>query len=320
MVTASPSRRWVLRWARIRYPPERLLVPQEIPFLDELGTVRASLARARVLFTDLDGTLLGLRASLMTDSAGATTLETVRAIAALNRAGLSVVVTSGRNSRQLRELTRLLDWPDFIGELGCLRCYDRGQVVEFDTGVWPNGSLSDGETPFEAIERAGAVETLMDRFPGLIEYHDPWHLDREVTHLMRGNVPIDEAQASLDELELPVSLIDNGIIRPLRHGLVGVDEIHAYHLVPTGTSKEASIGAYLAARGIAADEAIAVGDSAADIGMADMVGTAFCVANGLADPMLLSAARERRNVVALRGMRGAGWAELAHAWIAARGA
>ena len=293
-------------------------MPPEIPFLDESDNVRGPLAKARVLFTDLDGTLLGLRASLLTDSAGTTTVETVQAIAALNRAGLSVVVTSGRNTRQLRELTRLLDWPDFIGELGCLRSYDRGQVFEFDTGVWSEGCLVAGETPFDAIERSGAVDALLENFPGLIEYHDPWHLDREVTHLMRGNVPFVEAQAALNGLPLPVSLVDNGIIRPLQHGLVGVDEIHAYHLVPTGTSKEASVAAYLAARGIAADEAIAVGDSAADVGMADVVGTAFCVANGLADPALMAAAARRDNVVALRGMRGAGWAELAYAWLEAK--
>jgi HAD superfamily hydrolase (TIGR01484 family) len=288
--------------------------------LDELDTARAGLANARVLFTDLDGTLLGLRGSLLTDSAGAPSLDAVNAIAALNRAGLSVVVTSGRNARQLRELTRLLDWPDFIGELGCLRSYDRGGIFEFDTGEWPTGALLEGETPYEAIERVGAVAALMDRFRGLIEYHDPWHLDREVTHLVRGNVPIDEAQAVLDDLALPVSIIDNGIIHPRAHGLVGVDEVHAMHLVPTGTNKEASIRAYLSSRGLSPDEAIAVGDSAADMAMADVVGTAFCVANGLADRALVSAAASRPNVAALRGMRGSGWAELAHAWLAARGA
>lgn len=293
-------------------------MPREIPFLDELDTARDRLGRARVLFTDLDGTLLGLRGSLLTDSAGATSLDAVNAIAALNRAGLSVVVTSGRNAAQLRELTRLLDWPDFIGELGCLRSYDRAQVFEYDTGTWPDGALLDGETPYEAIERIGAVDALLQRFPGLLEYHHPWHLDREVTHLLRGNVPVDEAQELLDGLSLPVSIIDNGIIHPRAHGLVGVDEIHAIHLVPAGTSKEASIRAYMAGRGYSPDEAIAVGDSAADIGMADVVGTAFCVANGLVDPALRSAAAGRDNVVALRGMRGSGWAELTHAWLAAR--
>lgn len=294
-------------------------MPAEIPFLDQLETAPERLAAARVLFTDLDGTLLGLRGSLLTDSAGAPCLDAVNAIAQLNRAGLPVVVTSGRNARQLRELTRLLDWPDFIGELGGLRSYSRGELFEFDTGAWHEGALLMGETPYEAIERVGAVDLLMRSFPGRIEYHDPWHLDREVTHLLRGNVPVAEAQGLLDTLELPISIIDNGIIRPRAHGLVGIDEVHALHLVPRGTSKEASVAAYLAARGFTPEEAIAVGDSAADIGMADAVGTVFCVSNGLADPALISAARDRDNVIALRGMRGTGWAELAHAWLAARG-
>jgi len=293
-------------------------VPGEIPYFDEVAAVSGALAKARVLFTDLDGTLLGLRSSLLVDSDGEPTLDAAAAIFELNRAGLSVVVTSGRNSRQLRELGRLLDWPDFIGELGCVRSYDRGGRMEFDTGDWPQGVLLDGETPYHAIERVGAVDLLMRMFPGKIEYHDPWHLDREVTHILRGNVPIAEAQAALDELPIPITVIDNGIIRPRLHGLVGVSEIHAIHLVPTGVSKERSVAAYLANRGIAADEALAIGDSAADIGMADTVGTMFCVANGLEDPLLLARARGRDNVFATRGMRGSGWAELARAWIAAR--
>lgn len=298
---------------------ERLLaVTGAIPYFDEVPAVHATLAKARVLFTDLDGTMLGLRASLVSDSAGAPTLETVTAIVELNRAGLPVVVTSGRNASQLRELTRLLDWPDFIGELGCVRSYDRGARLAYDTGDWPKDALSAGETPYRAIERMGAVDLLMREFPGRIEYHHPWHLDREVTHVLRGNVSIEAAQATLDTLPLPVTIIDNGIIRPREHTLVGVDEIHAIHLVPTGVSKERSVAAYLAERGIERDEALAIGDSAADIGMADAVGTMFVVANGLDDAMLLARAGGRENVYATRGQRGSGWAALARAWMAAR--
>jgi hydroxymethylpyrimidine pyrophosphatase-like HAD family hydrolase len=294
-------------------------VPGTIPYFDETNGAMEALSHARVLFTDVDGTLLGRGASILADGQGQPTLDTVAAIADLNRAALPVVIASGRNAKQLRELTRLLGWSDFIGELGCVRSYDRGARVVYETGDWPAGVLRAGETPYQAIEREGAVSLLMARFPGLIEYHDPWHLDREVTHMLRGNVPIAGAQAALDELPLPVTIVDNGIIHPRRHTLVGVTEIHAIHLVPTGASKQRSIAAYLAERGLSREDALAIGDSAADIGMADAVAVMACVANGLDDPLLLEQARGRANVLAVHRTFGSGWAELAHAWLAARG-
>jgi len=291
-------------------------VPNAIPFLEEMPGASALLASAHTLFTDLDGTLLGRGASILTDGDGAPNLDAVTAITRLNAAGLRVVMTSGRNARQLREGSRLLGWTDFIAELGCIRSYDRGARVVYDTGVWPEDATLLGETPYEAIVRVGAVALLMERFPGLVEYHDPWHLDREVTHVLRGNLPVAEAQAVLDTLPLPVTIVDNGIIHPPRHHL-SCDEIHAIHLVPTGTSKDRAIAQYLGDRGSSRSEALAIGDSAADVAMAEATALMVCVRNGLDDPRLIERARGRADVCATRGTFGSGWAELADAWLAA---
>jgi hypothetical protein len=226
-------------------------------------------------------------------------------------------MVSGRNARQLREGSRLLGWSDFIGELGCVRSYDRGARVVYDTGVWSEDATLLGETPYQAIVRVGAVTLLMEAFPGLIEYHDPWHLDREVTHMLRGNVDVAEAQALLDTLPLPVTIVDNGIIHPPRHHLT-CDEIHAIHLVPTGASKRRGIERYLSDRGASRYEALAIGDSATDVEMAEATGLMVCVRNGLDDPYLLEQARGRADVCATRATFGSGWAELADAWLRAR--
>jgi hydroxymethylpyrimidine pyrophosphatase-like HAD family hydrolase len=292
-------------------------VPGEIPFLEEHPDAAVRLATAHTLFTDLDGTLLGRGASILADGEGRPSLDAVTAITRLNAAGLRVVMTSGRNARQLRESSRLLGWSDFIGELGCVRSYDRGARVVYDTGIWPEGATLLGETPYQAIVRVGAVALLMDAFPGLIEYHDPWHLDREVTHMLRGRVDVAAAQALLDTLPLPVTLVDNGIIHPQRHSLT-CDEIHAIHLVPTGVSKRGAITRDLAEHGATREQAIAIGDSATDVGMADATGLMVCVRNGLADPLLVAAARGRADVCATHATHGSGWAELADAWLAAR--
>lgn len=292
----------------------------DIPFFDELPDIGARLARAKVLYTDLDGTLLGRGACLLKDGAGAPSLDAATAVMRLNTAGLKVVITSGRNAKQLMEVSRLLGFDDFIGELGTVRRYRVGSRKVYDTGGWPDGVLLPGETPYDAIVRAGALERLQKRFPGMIEYHDPWHLDREVTHVLRGNVPLTEAQAVLDALPMPVTLVDNGIIHPPRHTLAGVDEVHAFHLVPAGVSKERAIAADLAERALSRDDAIAIGDSAADVGMADAVGLMVAVNNGLDDPVLVAHVRGRADarVAATRASFGSGWRELAEAWLEAR--
>ena len=67
---------------------------------------------------------------------------------------------------------------------------------------------------------------------------------------------------------------------------------------------------------------MAIGDSAADIAMAESVGLMVAVNNGLDDPVLLDHAHQlpAGDVAVTRGSFGAGWRELAEAWLAARGA
>jgi hydroxymethylpyrimidine pyrophosphatase-like HAD family hydrolase len=291
--------------------------PRPIPALHTSALAASVLARAQVLYTDIDGTLLGRAACLIADGEGRPNLDAVTAAAALNAAEKHVVIASGRNARQLREMSRLLGWPDFIGEVGCVRSYGRGARLVYDTGDWPEGATLPGETPHDAIARVGALDLLQKAFPGRIEPHTPWHLDREVTHMLRGNVPAAEAQALLDTLPLPVTFVDNGIIHPPKHTLVGVTEIHAIHLVPTGTSKERAVALDLAERGLLAADALAIGDSAADVAMASEVGLLAVVSNGLADAVLLRRAAAYNNIVVTRAGHGSGWAELANAWLAA---
>jgi hydroxymethylpyrimidine pyrophosphatase-like HAD family hydrolase len=295
-------------------------VPHPVTFIDELPGLRERLARATILYTDLDGTLLGRGASLLSDGTGRPTLDGASAVADLNGAGLTVAIVSGRNARQLLEVSRILGWSDFIAEVGAIRSYDRGTREVVDTGTWPEGTVLAAESPYETIVRAGAIDCLRSRFDGLIEYHDPWHRDRAVTHVLRGNVDVRAAQAALDTLPVAITLVDNGIIHPPRHTLVGVDEVHAYHLVPTGVSKQNAIAADLAQRGLERDDAIAIGDSVADLGMAGSVGLMVVVNNGLDDPALLAAAGgcDGARIAATRRPFGAGWRELADAWLDAR--
>jgi hypothetical protein len=240
----------------------------------------------RCVYTDLDGTVLGRGASLFRDGDGRFTLLGARALEACFRAGVEVVPVSGRRRDMLFEDTRLMGLSSYVYEIGA------GMVIDGE-----DIPLAGGIT-YEAIAASGAPELLFDRFDGRLEYHAPWHEGRTVTHLMRGLVDTGEANALLarsghDELRL----VDNGAIspKPSLPGLPGPP--HAYHLLPAGTSKAAGARAHMRARGYVPEECIGVGDSREDLGVADVVGRFFLVANALEkDPGLGAAMPPRAEV------------------------
>src|SRR3954470_11956407 len=125
----------------------------------------------RCVYTDLDGTLLGRGASLFRDGDGRFSLLGARAIEACFRAEVEVVPVSGRTRQMLHEDCRLLGLSSYVYELG--------------GGIWidrEDTSLA-GHGAYERIERSGAPERLLERFRGRLEYHEPWHEGRSVTHL-----------------------------------------------------------------------------------------------------------------------------------------
>ena len=290
-----------------------------IPLLAESPAALDALSRAEVLYTDLDGTLLGLGGSMLIDADGAPSAATAEAIVRLNAAGLPVVITTGRNRIQCAEIARLAGWRGFIAELGCVVVPDRGADPIYLAGHWPADALLGGETPWEAIERLGAPAALFEAFPGRLEPHAPYHLNREATHMLRGSLDVIAARTLLATMELPIEIVDNGIIHPLSTGLAAdITEVHAYHLMPAGASKAGAVAADIARRGLTPEQAVAIGDSASDVEMADVVALAIVVANALHDERVREAAGSRTNVYATRGQRGSGWAEFADAWLAAR--
>ena len=228
----------------------------------------------RCLYADLDGTLLGRGASLMHDGDGVPTMLGVRAMEACIRAGVEVVLMSGRRRAQVAEGARLLGGRAYIFESGSC-------VVDGPDEEWLTEPFMPDEDPtiFEQIERSGAPKLLLDRLE--IEYHSPWHVNREVSHLFRGAIDARDANALLAEHgHEHVRLVDNG----------GIDRpgLRAYHLVPKGVSKGRAVGRHMRVRGLSPEETIAVGDSREDVSSAEAVGTCGLVANALdRDPLLV---------------------------------
>ena len=233
----------------------------------------------RCVYTDLDGTLLGRGASLFRDAEGRFTLLPARALEACHRAGVEVVIKSGRRKAQVMEDARLIGGTAYIYEVGC------GVHVDGEDTYLGELVPSDGKTVWQQIEESGATRLLLERYPGRLEPHAPWHLDRQFSHLLRGLVDVDEANALLaGEGHGRLRLVDNGDISP-KETLLGLEgPPHAYHLIPRGASKAAAVATHMRARGYAREECIAVGDSVEDMGVAEHVGRFFLVANAKVRP------------------------------------
>src|SRR6204780_642858 len=147
----------------------------------------------RCLYLDLDSTLLGRGASMLHDGDGKVTIDGVRAVQACLRADVEVVLMSGRRRAQVMEDARLFGQSSYIYEAGAC-------VVLEGEEHWLTGELVPGELSIaEQIERSGAPALLLARYPVSLEYHEPWHLQREVSHLFRGLVDSAEVDQLLIE-------------------------------------------------------------------------------------------------------------------------
>jgi hydroxymethylpyrimidine pyrophosphatase-like HAD family hydrolase len=256
----------------------------------------------RCAYVDLDGTLLGRGASLLHDGEGSVSIEGVRAVQSCLRGGVELVLMSGRRRAQVAEPARLLGQSSYIFEAGAC-------VVLEGEEHWLTGELLPGElTIAEQIDRSGAPKLLLERYAGRLEYHEPWHLDREVSHLFRGLVDAFEVDRMLaEEGHGGLRLIDNGVVNRRSPALAGLPHVRCYHLVPAAASKAGGVAFHRRARGYAREETIGIGDSREDLACAGDVDVFWLVANAIErDPTMREALAAHPNARVTDAGHGAG--------------
>ena len=257
----------------------------------------------RCVYTDLDGTMLGKGGSLLRDAEGNFSTAAVRALEACHRAGVEVVIQSGRRKAQVYEDARLIGQPSYIYEMG-------SGLVDGDEEVFLTGSWQpDGESVHDQIERAGAPRLLMEAFPGRIEPHAPWHTDRLFTHLFRGDVPLKEVERLFADNSLDVRLVDNGITERRSPELRVDGYVHVYHLIAGEAGKGRAVAMHMRRRGFGREEVIGIGDARGDLEIADVVGRFYLVANALDKDPELAAGSHRPNVTVTEDPMTAGFYE-----------
>jgi phosphoglycolate phosphatase len=272
----------------------------------------------RCLYVDLDGTLLGPDGSVLRGGDGRFALDGIRALQACDRAGVEVVIYSGRRHRTVFEDSRLLGLDCYIFEVGCGLVID-GELEWLTGGIEPSPEKG---TIFEQIGASGAPELLLEHYTGRLEYHTPWSRERDVSHLFRGLVDLESVQALLEREGLGwLRMLDNGVIHEHMASLTAgrpqttidhtsslrpdLPTVRAYHLIPAAASKARAVARHMQARGYGPEDCIAVGDSREDLGAREAVGAFWLVANALErDPSLSQALGAR--VHAASGAYGAG--------------
>lgn len=249
-----------------------------------------------IVYSDLDGTMVGPRGCFFRATDRSVTLEPAQALTDFLDAAGTLVLVSGRTRPQLQEATLIFGADGFIAELGALVAWGSGRHVE---------TLPAGEPASDEL-----VEALLAHFAGRLEYHAPWHVGHEVDVMLRGSVPDSEVRkwlqgSGFDHLELR----DNGVLPARRETGLAVDgPLRVYHLLPAEVSKGAAVAWDLGRRGLGPDDAVAVGDSRSDLTMAAHVGRFFLVANGAEHLTDLPP-----NATVTAGPLGAGWAEAVRA-------
>ena len=282
---------------------------RSIPLSDRVASgnirrIKELVPELKVIYTDIDGTLVGPGGCFFKTGGGELSLIPALALLQALSAGIEVVLVSGRNRRQLLEDARLLGLRDYIAEMGGL------VVLDLDREAHPAPHLAAGDrTPFEAMLAEGVLDALLGEFPALHEYL-PWSREREFTALFRGHVEVGQVNQYLEGRGWGhLHLVDNG-----RVGIYldsSHDRPHAYHLVPKGVAKETGVAHHRRLRGVAVSSCIAVGDAVADVAFAEEVGASFILGNGLArSPELEVAVAEKSNVFVTQNEMGLGWAEV----------
>ena len=261
----------------------------------------------RVLYTDLDGTLLNDTGCLIKDVNGKFFYDAVSLFKKIENRGWDIVLVSGRSRVQLRYNAMLMGVKNFIPELGCEMVYDLGKEVHvtFDKEKF-DYKITGGGGDLVRI-----IDIFKKSFPGRIESHLEWSMGRSYNALFFGDIDLAEANRLLVENGYTgLELVDNGFSKLVSLDL-DVEHLRIYNLIPKGVDKASAIRLDRKIRNLEKNNCIALGDSAEDIKMAGEVGAFFLMKNAIdRDSRVAELIRDLDNIYVTSRTMNHGWTEV----------
>ena len=261
--------------------------------------------------------MVGPRGSFWHTAGRELTAAPATALLDLHRAGVDLVLVSGRTFEQVVEAARIFAADGAIAELGSVVSWDAGRETRLLPGEMP--AEHDGRPPLEVMTELGVVERLFAEHPGQLEWHSPWHATHTADAMLRGRVDPLAVDAWLAAQGLGwLTLKDNGALPVTSRMTLAPDPAppRVYHLMPRGISKGLAIAWDLRRRGIDPAEAVAIGDSASDLDMAPAVGRLWITANGAAVDGMPALLADVPNAAVTDRPMGEGWAQAVRASLA----
>jgi len=246
-------------------------------FKDHKQEIKNNLLGLKVIYTDLDGTLLNDRGCLIKDGDDHYFLGAVDCIRKIGEKGIDLVLASGRNKTQLRYNAQMIGAKNYIAELGCELVYDLGR----DVRVTFDSKKINYQTTYGGKDLIRIIDILKDAFPGKIEGRVEWSKYRSYNALFFGEIDLARANKLLKEKGYQgLHLVENGKSALVDLNL-DVNTLFIYNLMPEGVDKAAAVALDRKIRGIPSSQCIALGDSPADLSMAGEVGYFFLMGDCL---------------------------------------
>ncbi len=276
-------------------------------FGDYKVQLKKELADLKVIYTDMDGTLLNDRGCLIKDVNGKFFIDCIRLFEKSEKLGWDIVLVSGRNKLQLKYNSQLMGVTNYIPELGCELVHNLGEkvYVTFDSSNYKYDVVRGGK------DLVDVIELLKANFPGKIDSRIEWSMERTFNALFLGDIDAVKANEVLAKNGYEgLSLVDNGFSKLMRLNL-DVEHLRIYNLVPKGVDKSSAIKLDKEIRKFQKNNCIALGDSSEDLKMAKEVHAFFLMTDTIErDSDILESLKNYDNVFVTSRSMNRGWAEV----------
>ncbi len=276
-------------------------------FKDYKKEIKSGLLNLKVIYTDLDGTLLNDKGCLLKDEGDCYFLEVAKCIRKIGEQNIDLVLASGRKKDQLRYNAQVLGLKNYIAELGCELVYDQGKEVR----VTFDSEKVDYDTGYGGKDLIKIINILKKAFPRKIEGRLEWNKYRSFNALFFGNIDLEKANKLLKKKGYNgLCLVENGKTSLVDDLDLDVDSLYIYNLMPEGVDKASAIALDKKIRGISREQCIALGDSPADISMAAEVKYFFLMGGNLKDDNFRQMVAGYDNIYITSQKMNRGWVEV----------
>lgn len=261
----------------------------------------------KVIYTDLDGTLLNDRGCLFKDNNDDFFFDGLKLFREAEEKNWDIVPVSGRNKLQLRYNAMLMGLKNYISELGCEIVYDLGREAHtaFDSANF-NFKVTRGGKDLVRI-----IDIMKKAFPRKIDSNIEWSMERNYNALFIGDIDLVKANALLEKNGYSgLTFVDNGFSKMFNLDL-DIKHARIYNLIPAGVDKASAIRLDKEIRQFDSINCIALGDSVEDIKMAKEVHCFFLMKDAIErSPEIIDLVSNYDNVYITEQKMNRGWVEV----------